>query len=177
MTSPRVMRLFESQLENADVRDFIKSIEAETSEVVQMILQAVGQDVVQFLRSYTNLRRPPRYERKFMLDKDSVRRPVTGDQSRPAHPGGWADVTNELAKGYRYKVELVGSDWRLWITNITGHAVYVEAMDGYFVVSGALADGGPVDRALRLAIKRLAPDWQVHLATGDEVFVSPKSGK
>jgi hypothetical protein len=37
----------------------------------------------------------------------------------------------------------------------------VEARDGYFVVSGVTAAGGPVDRALREAIAEIAPGWEM----------------
>lgn len=60
-----------------------------TDRNIENALEAAGLEEVVFLRSYTSRMRPP------------VR---AGQGSRRAHPGGWADVTSNLANSYSVSV-------------------------------------------------------------------------
>lgn len=60
-----------------------------TDENVEHVLDATGFEEVNFLRSYTSTMRPPV-------------KPGEGD--RRAHPGGWSDVTGNLAGAYTHQV-------------------------------------------------------------------------
>lgn len=60
-----------------------------TDVTVVRALDGAGFEAVKFLRSKTSTMRPP----------------IRADQgSRQAHPGGWGDVTSNLANAYHHKV-------------------------------------------------------------------------
>jgi hypothetical protein len=137
----------------------IRNIEETTHQRIETILTLIKSDVINYLRGYTNLLKPPReYEAKYMITKEGVRvkKPVTHEGWRPMHPGGWADVTFDLMKQYYTQLDEIPGGWKLTIGNRSEHARYVEGRDGMFVVTGVMAPNGPVDRAIRLAFKRLA---------------------
>lgn len=78
----------------------------------------------------------------------------------PFHPGHWADRTRKLRDSYGYSVSRVSRGWALIIYNQAPHAHLVEERDGFYVVRGVTAKGGPVDRALGQALRELAPEWK-----------------
>lgn len=90
-------------------------------------LELVGIQVVNYLRSLT----------------DSMRPPVKADEGpRQAHPGGWADVSGQLALSYHYDVRRLGpTTFELTISNNAEYAEALEARDGYFVISGVFDSG------------------------------------
>ena len=94
----------------------------------------VGRETISFLRSLTNEMRPPAR---------------AGEGMRRAHPGGWADVRSTLSLSYDYKVEPTEFGAKLTLINTAGYAVYLELMDGFYVLSGVGEPGGPVDTILR----------------------------
>lgn len=102
----------------------------------EMLLASVGIETIAYLRSFTSESRPP--ARK-------------GEGPRPAHPGHWADVRGQLALSYGYRVERIGTVSRLVLFNDAEHAIYLEHMEGYFVLQGVTDPGGPVVEAVRRA--------------------------
>lgn len=187
MASPRVMRLFTTQLDSPDLQDLIRNLTENTTNQIRAILEFARSDVLVFLKGYTNVYRPPRYPRKWKLDRESRRVKVaSGDRQdwRPAHPGGWADVDETMKNAYGGSLAWVEGSWELTIENRDPDAVFVEAMDGYFVIQGIMEPRGPVARSIRRAIRVLGLDktWKVQGATGilpQQVgySISPKSGK
>lgn len=186
--TPSGMRLFQASTGSTDLMDMLKQVEAGTTDNVRMVLELVRKDVLYFLKSYTDVQRPPRYQRKFTYDATLRRVKVSNaDRTgwRPAHPGGWADVSLDLKAKYYTEVTWEQNGWRLTIGNRSEHAVYVEARDGYFVVHGVLEPNGPVARAIRKAIKELGVQWKftsggltggpAGLATA--LDISPKTGQ
>ncbi len=124
--------------------DFLNSMLKTAEERATVLFETTGEEVVGHLKSYTSARRPP------------IR---PGGPSRPAHPGGWADVSKELMEGYGYRVTVRRGGAQLEIFNTAGHAVHLEARDGYFVVTGVMDEGGPVWQALRRRLREVAPEW------------------
>jgi hypothetical protein len=124
-------------------REFVGIAEAvadmgvETADGLELMLMAVGEKTVAYLRSLTSEQRPP------------VKRsgPV-----RSAHPGHWGDVTGQLANSYGYYV---------YRSNTTEYAIFLEQHEGFFVLSGVTESGGPVEMAIRHAVAAIAPDWRV----------------
>lgn len=177
------MRLFKAQVDEPELQDLIREISNSTTDQIRAVLEFARTDVLVFLKSYTNVYRPPRYERKFRLDAASRRVAVVpGEGMRPAHPGGWADVEFDLRDNYYSQLNWVNGGWQLLVGNRSEHAIFVEAMDGYFVVSGIMEARGPVMRSIRNAIKALGlKDWEVKTGLGPlnepASLVSPKSGK
>lgn len=90
-------------------------------------LELVGTRVVNYLRSLTESMRPP------------VR---SGEGPRQAHPGGWADVSGQLAISYHYEVRRLGpTTFELILSNNAEYAEALEARDGYFVIAGVFDSG------------------------------------
>lgn len=186
--TPGSMRLFRATVDSPDVQDMIKNLEYSTTDTVRAVLEFVRKDVLYFLKSYTNVQQPPRYQRKFSYDKDLKRFKVPkSDRTgwRPAHPGGWADVSQDLMKKYKTDVVWEGGAWKLIISNSSAHAAYVEAKHGYFVVHGVLEPRGPVAKSIAKALKALGVDWkftsggfEMGNATGSAATLnmSPRSG-
>jgi hypothetical protein len=104
--------------------------------------------------------------RKGRLRKDGTRGPRTGKREvgRQAHPGHWADVTGQLALSYAFTVVTTPKGAMLTISNSAEYAAALEARDGYFVLSGVMEDGGPVEQAIRRAAAALAPGWIIRRA-------------
>ena len=121
------------------LRETLQEIAKDDWELVEEILERVGTRTVELLQSYTG-------EKK--------------RDGRRMHPGGWADKTFNLMRGYRYEVMEQGSDWVLVIGNTARHAHLIEMRDGLFVVAGVTDPGGPVEEALQQAIRELAPGWK-----------------
>lgn len=95
-----------------------------------------------------------------------VQHRVSVEGSRRAHPGHWADRSGQLALSYASEVVEDGDSIILVLSNSAEYAVYVEAHDGFFVLSGVLEDGGPVEQAFRAVAARLAPDWEIVIEPG-----------
>lgn len=90
-------------------------------------LELVGIRVTNYLRSLTETMRPP----------------VKADEGpRQAHPGGWADVSGQLALSYHYDVRRLGATaFELTISNNAEYAEHLENRDGYFVIAGVFDSG------------------------------------
>lgn len=145
-------------------RDAWKEAEGDLRWKSALLLETVGVEAVSYLRSLTDETQP------------SVR---TGGLRRRAHPGGWADVTGQLAASYYFAVT-VGGKRIVWtepnkpgddnivtqggvprklppgrlalvLGNMAEHAVYLEARDGYYVLTGVTEEAGPIVSAIRRA--------------------------
>lgn len=158
------LSLFKTQLADPDMGDFMKNIQQSMDDWIHEILQLVAVDVKTYLISYTSKVNPPRYKRKYTL-VDDVRTKVTQkmgiNAGRPAHPGGWSDVEEDLRDSYYARVEAGSSGWKLVVGNRSGHAAYVEAMDGLFVVTGIFEPNGPVWRAINKYLRIYAPGSKI----------------
>lgn len=186
--TPKAMRLFEASVASPDLTDMIKNLEVSITDQVHAVLEFVRKDELYFLKSYTDVEKPPRYQKRWTLQNDLVRVQVpSSDRTgwRPAHPGGWADVSDDLRKKYYTRLDFVNNGWRLTIGNNSEHAVYVEAMDGYFVVHGVLEPNGPVARSIKKATLELGIKWKFtaggksmadNLGTETSLQGSPRTG-
>jgi hypothetical protein len=129
-----------------DYQAAIRAIALDTERKIELVAQQTGQEVIDYLRSLTDVMRPPASR---------------GGPARPAHPGGWADITSLLANGYTWRVEKIPGGWRLVLANTTEYAAHLEAHDAYFVLSGVTDPDGPVYAALRQVAAAVAPEWRV----------------
>lgn len=168
MTINRNMRFFASEVSVPDFANAWKQDEADVVEKSFLLLNFIGEEVIAFLRSYTG-NKLPEHRSNIPSHPDQqpgMPRPEQYLGTRQTHPGGWADVSKDLMKKYKFRVDNDGSGWKLSILNTSDHAIYVEAMDGLFVVRGVLDPGGPVHRALAKAIKKITPGWQLQSYQG-----------
>lgn len=164
---------FKLAIESRAVQQDVQSWGIPVLDMLAIVLDQVGADVVAYLRSYTNEWRPAVgsrgtsalsrvRDRKGGRKAHIVRAPGSGSGGkRRAHPGHWADITGDLMEKYAYKVVREPSGVRLEITNTSGHAIYVEAMDGFFVLKGITDKGGPLDQRLRAVLPLIAPTMKV----------------
>jgi hypothetical protein len=130
------------------VKAYVDAAALDVHVALRQLLEVIGQRTVAYLRSFTGNLRPPILQ---------------GGPMRPAHPGGWADVTGELARSYAYRVVDGPTGASLELTNDSGHAIYLETHEGFFVLSGVTQPGGPVEQAILRVVKELAPEWEVRI--------------
>jgi len=71
------------------IADLARQTVMPSRDEIEEALAHAGSEIVDFLQSLTNEMRPP-------LRK--------GGPERPAHPGGWANVTEQLVQAYRAQV-------------------------------------------------------------------------
>lgn len=117
-----------------------KKIREKQRAHVRQVLERVGALTVEFLQSFTG---------------------ETKGRGRRMHPGRWADRSGNLSRGYGFQVLEDADSFILRIQNTAKHAHLIEARDGLFVVRGAAEPGGPVQEALRRAVRELGLDWEV----------------
>lgn len=115
-------------------RKLLETTIFKTKQKAVYAAHVVGNETIAYLRSLTDTMRPPAR---------------AGEGMRRAHPGGWADVRGTLAGSYTYKVEATEFGARLTLINTAEYAVYLELMDGYYVLSGVGEPGGPIEMILR----------------------------
>jgi hypothetical protein len=139
-----------------DLTEFRREVERERRRDAQnavRVLNLVGKRTVEYLQSEIGVDAPPAHTSRAKWDRRKA--------GRPAHPGGWADRSGRLSDGYGYRIVITPAGPGLELYNDAAHAHLVEAMDGFFVLTGVTESGGPVDRALRLAIREVAPHWKI----------------
>ena len=124
----------------------IEALAADAATKSKLVLETVGIEVTDYLKSLTPNLRPP------------VRK---SEGWRQAHPGGWADVTGVLAASYSWEVVPVDGGWRLVLKNTADYAIYLEQRDGFFVLGGVADPGGIVEQALLEIAPRIAPGMRV----------------
>lgn len=111
----------------------VKRLELTTQQKIALVAEAMALEVVAYLRSLTAETRPPA---------------KAGEGWRYAHPGHWADITGQLANSYDHYVAVVAGGVVVAFVNYAEYARHLEQHDGYFVLSGVTAPGGPVEVAL-----------------------------
>lgn len=144
MIAPTVSRVVIRQKWNPTLAMMKK---AATPSVPQ-VLEAVGARTLARARSHTSRMNPP----------------ARGKTAwRPAHPEplNWSDVRGVTAASYYYKVEETATGWRLEIGNTAETAVFLEARDGYAVVTGIVS--AFVVPILIETAREVAPEWEVRL--------------
>lgn len=162
--------MFDLRIEDKDFFQAIRELEADNAKKMLLVLETVGLDTVVYLRSLTGEMRPP------------VRK---GEPPRRAHPGHWADISSNLANAYRFEiwagsqkvrwmnegreVSVAGAivntkdlkgPYTLMMINDMEYAAYLEAREGYFVLSGVTNPGGPLEKALRRVVRQI-PGWRL----------------
>jgi hypothetical protein len=128
-----------------ELEPVIVSIKRQVMVDTKRVLEAVGEEVVQYLRSMTSEVRPPAR---------------VGGPERLAHPGHWADDSGDLARGYSWQVVTAGFRMQLIFRNGVKYAAYLELMEGFFVLTGIEEPGGPIDQAFTKVLPVVAPTLQ-----------------
>lgn len=162
LPGPRNTRLFRTSFEaSPDMRHMVRDIQMDTDELIGVVFEEVRRDLLRFVKGYTNVSRPGDYRAQFgplfRGKKGPDRNKVEWKDfvnwwkiPRPAHPGGWADITEELKNSYVATVTRLGpADYVLSLDNTAPHAKFVEAKDGFFVVEGVFTPGGYVEHSIR----------------------------
>lgn len=157
------------QVEDEEFLRELAALEMDVARKLAITMDQVGWEVISYLRSLTGETRPPA-------------RP--GEPSRAAHPGHWADITSNLANAYRFELRagdtlirwstegkaptlegsipaVVAFPLELTFFNGMEYAAALEARDGYWVLREITEEGGPVVRALRTVLARIAPEVEI----------------
>lgn len=132
--------MIKASIKKPNYRKAVESTVFVTKQKAIYAAHVVGNETVAFLRSLTDNMRPPAR---------------AGEGMRRAHPGGWADVRGTLAGSYSYKVDPTQFGAKLTLINTAGYAVYLELMDGFYVLSGVGDPGGPVEKILKENAERI----------------------
>lgn len=126
--------MIKATVKKANYRKAVESTVFVTKQKAIYAAHVVGNETVAYLRSLTDDMRPPARN---------------GEGPRRAHPGGWADVRGTLAASYSYKVDPTEHGARLTLVNTAEYAIYLELMDGFYVLSGVGEPGGPIEMILK----------------------------
>lgn len=164
---------FELTMEREDMLRELVQLEMAVADKLIRVFETVGWETIAYLRSETSKMQPPNKR--------------SGGRARPAHPGGWADVSSNLALAYRFEL-YAGGELVRWTNEGEGpvqgsvprnarfplelkflngmeYAVYLEARDGYWVLREITEENGPVQRAIRTVVNRLIPDVTIQVET------------
>jgi hypothetical protein len=137
-----------------------RDIQLDTGDLILEVLETARRDLIVFLRSYTNVLRPPDFRVSYYFGL--VEGLPAAKAPRRAHPGGWADISHELKKGYKSEIIQHGpADYELSLENTAPHAAFVEAKAGFWVVSGVFTPGGKVERSITWAFNFLSRKLRV----------------
>lgn len=107
-------------------REHFERLYGEVVKRAERIGEVVGRKTVDYLKSYTEEIRPPA---------------KTGDGPRFAHPGHWADVTNNLKNAHQFQVLVNGHIVEVKVYNNMEYARYLDDREGFSVVGVAFDDG------------------------------------
>lgn len=107
-------------------REHFERLYGEVVKRAERIGEVVGRKTVDYLKSYTEEIRPPA---------------KTGDGPRFAHPGHWADVTNNLKNAHQFHVLVNGHIVEVKVYNNMEYARYLDDREGFSVVGVAFDDG------------------------------------
>jgi Bacteriophage HK97-gp10, putative tail-component len=139
---------------DTDLTDFyqeVRELEREIEDIPVKVMHVVGAVIVDWLKSTD-----PKFGHAAQLPGD------TGP--REQHPGGWADRTSRLSRGYRYKVIVRTGQYILRFSNNTEYAAFLDVHEGRFVLKGvADSSKAPAVRELEKALRIALPDWNVSL--------------
>jgi hypothetical protein len=124
--------MFTLSVRQPDWQKAVQEIALSEDDMIRLVLEQVGKETVAYLKGLTKEER------------------------------GWASITGHLAASYQAPVVTKIKDgWRLTLANTAYYAVFLEARDGMFVLSGVTDPGGPVEKALIDVCQKIAPDWTV----------------
>ena len=84
---------------------------------VRKSLEDAGDEIVEYLRSYTGQLKP---------------------DGRMKHPGNWADITHDLKESFYNNVTRTDGGWVLTLGNGASYAVYLDRKQGYYVLRGVI---------------------------------------
>ena len=131
---------------DVDLSKLFAAATGDVSRRTELMLSAVGVDIVAWLREFVEATSPP------------VRK---GEGDRKQRRGGWADVTGRLALAYEFEVVQSGpTEFTLIVSNPVEYAEHLEAREGLFVVSGAF----DTDAAALFLQKRFAETFGVDVS-------------
>jgi hypothetical protein len=128
------------------VAESMREFEVDFDKKLRRIADYIGIKTIEYLRDFINETRPP------------IR---PGEPARRARRGHWADQSGNLARAYRYEIEVEADGLTLVLMNSMEYAAALDVKEGFFVLRGVTDKGGPVEMMLRRAINEIVPDWEV----------------
>lgn len=154
---------FELSIDREAFRTSLRALEVQETRKIELLLQSVGFETVAYLRSLTGGEGEAKgaEARVSFRTRAGAQVSFAINRSGPAHPGGWRDITGNLANAYAFTVESHPDGATLVFTNHMEYAAALEARDGYWVLRGVTDPGGPLERKLREVLPRVAPGWEI----------------
>jgi hypothetical protein len=128
------------------VTEAMRELDVDFDKKLRRIADYIGIRTIEYLRDFINETRPP------------IR---PGEPARKARRGHWADQSGNLARAYRYEVEVESDGVTLVLMNSMEYAAALDVKEGFFVLRGVADKGGPVEMLMRRAISEIAPDWEI----------------
>lgn len=120
---------------NTDFTGFekqIEELEMDSKQKAENVAEGVAESVVNHARSLTSQTKP------------GVK---SGEGFRRVHPGGWADITGNLANSIKSRVEWEGQTVIGIVEAGMEYAAYLDALEGIDVLGGA-------DQIIKRAVKK-----------------------
>jgi hypothetical protein len=134
-------------IEDADFRKELKDAEQSVDVKMERLAQTVAEEVVNNARSLTNKTVPGA-----ATNSEGTYQPVGSRRRRKAHPGGWGDITSNLAESINSTVKKRGFTIDIIIEATRDYAAALDAKTGYDVLGGA-------GIAARKALRKHAPQF------------------
>jgi hypothetical protein len=129
------------------IAEAMREIEVDTKKKLRKVRDYIGIRTIAHLRELINETRPP------------LR---AGEPARKARQGHWADDSGNLARAYSWSPQEDGDSISLILENPMEYAAALDVKEGFFVLRGVADKGGPVEQALRAAVKEIEPEWDVY---------------
>lgn len=168
--------------------ELVAAVEVDARTRLRLALEQLGQETIDYLKALAEpqefrpaLRRSKRTGNLYQVTASRTRtQGKVGpngalEGERLAHPGHWADRSTQLVNSYSHEVVDDANGVTLILRNTAAYAFWVEAMDGFFVLSGVLDPGGPAEVAFRAIATRLFPDWKISTDGTKRLNVDPAS--
>lgn len=124
---------FEVDIDLDEFKQHIKSEKHTLLKNTERFAEAVAVSIVNHARSTGGYGTQPGAART----KAGTYIPRDERSPRPAHPGGWADITGNLANSIKGKVETHGYSVHIVVQATMEYAAALDAKTGYDVLGGA----------------------------------------
>ncbi len=153
----------------ADARRLFAAIAADVPRRAEIVLQAVGEELIAWATEVLPKAAPPVGSR-LLTNAAGAAYTYVPPQGRREGPreqrqGGWADVSGQLALAYRYEVRVLSATlFELVLVNDAEYAVHLERRDGFWVLSGVLESGKASDVLSRRFAEVFGGDWPFNAA-------------
>lgn len=154
---------FELSIDRPAFVDALRDVQLTEVRKIELLLESVGFETIAFLRSLSGGEGEAEgaEQRVSFRTRSGAGVSFLTNRTGPTHPGGWRDITGNLANAYAFRVETHSDGATLIFTNSMEYAAFLEARKGIWVLRGVTEPAGPLERKLREVLPRIAPNWEL----------------